>query len=67
MASERHCLHEWIVVLVWNLMMFEVESVLISYVCLYRTLDSKCHELESATPIFDGVCFFYISPKFVAI
>jgi len=28
-------------------MMFEAEYVLISCVCLYINLDSKCHELES--------------------
>jgi hypothetical protein len=67
MAFKRHCLHEWTIVHVQNLMMFEVEYALISCVCLYRILDSKCHELESTTPKFDGVCFFYISPKFVAI
>jgi hypothetical protein len=48
-------------------MMFEVEYALISYVCLYRTLDSKCHELEFPTLKFDGVCFSYISPKSVAM
>ncbi len=67
MASKKHCLHEWTIAHVWNLMMFEVEYALISYVCLYRTLDSKCHELEFPTPKFDGVCFSYISPKYVAI
>jgi hypothetical protein len=44
-------------------MMFEAEYVLISCVCLYRTLDSKCHELESTTPKFDGGYLSYISPK----
>jgi hypothetical protein len=48
-------------------MMSEAESALISYVCLYRTLDSTCHELKYATPKIDGVCFSYISPKFVVI
>jgi hypothetical protein len=48
-------------------MMFEVEYALISYVCLYRTLKSKCHEPKILTPKFDGVCFSYISPKSVAI
>jgi hypothetical protein len=46
--------------------MFEVEYVLISCVCLYKTLDSKCHELKYGTPKFDGVYFFYISLKFIA-
>jgi hypothetical protein len=46
--------------------MFKVAYALISYVGLYRALDSTCHELEYATPKFDGI-FFYISPKFVAI
>jgi hypothetical protein len=48
-------------------MMSEAEYALISYVCLYRSLDSTCHELEYVTPKFDGVCFFYISPKLVII
>jgi hypothetical protein len=48
-------------------MMSEVEYAWISYVYLYRILDSKCHELEYAAPKFDGVCFFYVSPKSVVI
>jgi hypothetical protein len=48
-------------------MMFEAEYALNSCVCLYRALNSKCHELESITPKFDEVCFFYISPNFFAI
>jgi len=67
MAFKRHCLHEWIAAHVQNLMMFEAEYALISCVYLYRILNSKCHELEFTIPKFDEVCFFYISPKFVAI
>jgi hypothetical protein len=44
-------------------MMYEVEYALISYVCLYRALDSTCHELEYATPKFDGVCFYLYKSK----
>jgi len=49
---EKHCMHD-----VWSWI------CLISCVCLYRTLDSKCHELESTTPKFDGGYLSYISPK----
>ncbi len=40
---------------------------LISCVCLYRTLESICHELESTIPKFDGDYLSYISAKSIAI
>jgi hypothetical protein len=48
-------------------MMSKAKYALISYVCLYRALDSTCHELEYATPKFDGILNIYINPKFVVI
>jgi hypothetical protein len=48
-------------------MMSKAKYALISYVCLYRALDSTCHELEYATPKFDGILNIYIYPKFVVI
>lgn len=53
--------------IVWNLMVSKAEYALIFCVYLYKALDSKCHELKSTIPKFDGVCFSYISPKSVVI